>query len=161
MSLNRLGLYGVSSADSVPRTDWGQMKTNILTLVVALLGLTFLAIHYSSLPWTPMRVAGVVIGLPSLALLVLARIELGSSFSLRPKAQVLVTRGLYSRIRNPIYLFGCLVVVGVLLYIKQPRALWLAVALIPLQIYRARREEKVLKTKFGAEYQQYKSRTWF
>jgi protein-S-isoprenylcysteine O-methyltransferase Ste14 len=161
MSLNRLGLYGVSSTDSVPRTDWGQMKTNILTLVVALLGLTFLAIHYSSLPWTPMRVAGVVIGLPSLALLVLARIELGSSFSLRPKAQVLVTHGLYSRIRNPIYLFGCLVVVGVLLYIKQPRALWLAVAFIPLQIYRARREEKVLKTKFGAEYQQYKSRTWF
>jgi hypothetical protein len=62
------------------------MKTNILTLVVALLGCTFMAIHYSSLPWTPMRVAGVVIGLPSLVLLVLARIELGSSFSLRPKA---------------------------------------------------------------------------
>ena len=108
-----------------------------------------------------MRVAGVVIGLPSLALLVLARIELGSSFSVRPKAQSLVTHGLYSRIRNPIYLFGSLVVVGVLLYINQPRALWLLVAFIPLQIYRACREEKVLETKFGAEYQQYKSRTWF
>jgi protein-S-isoprenylcysteine O-methyltransferase Ste14 len=54
-----------------------------------------------------------------------------------------------------------LVVAGGLLYINQPRALWLLVALIPLQIYRARREEKVLETKFGAEYQQYKSRTWF
>ena len=137
------------------------MKTNILTLVLALLGFIFLGIHYSSLPWTPMRVAGVVIGLPSLALLVLARIELGSSFSVRPKAQSLVTHGLYSRIRNPIYLFGSLVVVGVLLYINQPRALWLLVAFIPLQIYRACREEKVLETKFGAEYQQYKSRTWF
>jgi protein-S-isoprenylcysteine O-methyltransferase Ste14 len=137
------------------------MKTNILTLVLALVGLSLLGIHYSSSPWTATRVAGVVIGMPSLALLVLARIQLGSSFSVRAKAQTLVTHGLYSRIRNPIYLFGCLVVVGGLLYINQPRALWLLVALIPLQIYRARREEKVLETKFGAEYQQYKSRTWF
>jgi protein-S-isoprenylcysteine O-methyltransferase Ste14 len=137
------------------------MKANILTLVVALAGLGLLGIHYRSLPWTPMRVAGVLIGLPSLALLVLARIELGSSFSVTPKMQRLVTHGLYSRIRNPIYLFGCLVVVGVLLYISRPRALWILAALIPLQIYRSRREEKVLEAKFGAEYQQYKSRTWF
>jgi protein-S-isoprenylcysteine O-methyltransferase Ste14 len=137
------------------------MKANILTLVVGLAGLGFLGVHYRNLPWTPMRVAGVVIGLPSLALLVLARIELGSSFSVTPKAQSLVTHGLYSRIRNPIYLFGSLVVVGVFLYISRPRALWVLVALIPLQIYRLRREEKVLETKFGAEYQQYKSHTWF
>jgi protein-S-isoprenylcysteine O-methyltransferase Ste14 len=137
------------------------MKTNIVTLVLALLGFVFLGIHYSSLPWTPMRIAGVVIALPSLALLVLARIELGSSFSIRPKAQSLVTHGLYSRIRNPIYLFGALVVVGVVLCVNKPRALWLLVAIIPLQIYRARQEEKVLETKFGAEYQQYKSGTWF
>ncbi len=137
------------------------MKTNIITLVLALLGFTLMGIRYSGLPWTPMRIAGVVIGLPSLALLVLARIELGSSFAITAKAQNLVTHGLYSRIRNPIYFFGALVVVGLLLYIQKPRALWLLVAIIPLQIYRARMEEKVLETKFGAEYQQYKSRTWF
>lgn len=137
------------------------MKTNIITLVLVLLGFIFLGIHYSSLPWTPMRIAGVVIGLPSLTLLVLARIELGSSFSVTPKAQNLVTHGLYSRIRNPIYFFGALVVVGGFLYVNKPRALWFLVAIIPLQIYRARLEEKVLETKFGAEYQQYKSRTWF
>jgi protein-S-isoprenylcysteine O-methyltransferase Ste14 len=137
------------------------MKLNVLTLVIALLGLSFLGIHYGSQPWTPARIAGVVIGLPSLALVVLARIELGGSFSVRPKAQTLVTHGLYSRIRNPIYVFGGLVVGGVLLYINQPRALWLFVAIIPLQIYRARQEEKVLAARFGDEYQQYKSRTWF
>ncbi len=137
------------------------MKVNILTLLIALLGLSFLGIHYGSQPWTPTRIAGVVIGLPSLALLVLARLELGSSFSVRPKAQTLVTHGLYSRIRNPIYLFGGLVFTGVSLYIDQPRALWLFVVLIPLQIYRARREEQILQARFGDEYQQYKSRTWF
>ena len=82
------------------------MKTNILTLVLVLIVFIFAGIHFGSLPWTPARIAGVVIGLPSLALLVLARIQLGGSFSVRPKAQALVTHGLYSRIRNPIYLFG-------------------------------------------------------
>jgi hypothetical protein len=57
-------------------------------------------------PAVATRIDGVVIGLPSLALLVLAQIQLGGSFSVRPKAQALVTHGLYSRIRNPISLFG-------------------------------------------------------
>jgi protein-S-isoprenylcysteine O-methyltransferase Ste14 len=137
------------------------MKTNILTLVFALLALIFLGISYGSQPWTSMRIAGVVIGFPALALLVLARIELGGSFSVRPKAQTLVTHGLYSRIRNPIYLFGGLAVAGFFLYINEPFALWLFVVLIPLQIYRARQEEEVLEAKFGDEYRQYKSSTWF
>lgn len=137
------------------------MKANILTLVIALVGLSFLGIEYGSKPWTPTRIAGVVIGLPSLALLMLARIELGGSFSVRPKAQTLVTHGLYSRIRNPIYVFGGLLIAGVFLYINQPRYLWLFAAIIPLQIYRARQEEKILQATFGDEYRQYKSRTWF
>lgn len=137
------------------------MKANILTLVSALVGLIFLGIEYGSKPWTLARIAGVVIGLPSLALLALARIELGGSFSVRPKAQTLVTHGLYSRIRNPIYVFGGLVIAGVFLYINQPRYLWLFAAIIPLQIYRARQEEKILQATFGDEYQQYKSHTWF
>jgi protein-S-isoprenylcysteine O-methyltransferase Ste14 len=137
------------------------VKTNVLTLVLVLVMIIFVGVHFASLPWTPTRIAGVVIGLPSLALLVLARIQLGGSFSVRPKAQALVTHGLYSRIRNPIYLFGGLVIAGAFLYIKQPRALWLFGALIPLQIYRARQEGKVLEARFGDEYRQYKSGTWF
>jgi protein-S-isoprenylcysteine O-methyltransferase Ste14 len=54
-----------------------------------------------------------------------------------------------------------LLIAGAFLYINQPRALWLFVALIPLQIYRARQEGKVLEARFGDEYRQYKSRTWF
>jgi protein-S-isoprenylcysteine O-methyltransferase Ste14 len=139
----------------------GKMKTNVLTLVLFLLVLIFVGVHFASLPLTPTRIAGVVIALPSLALLVLARIQLGGSFSVRPKAQALVTHGLYSRIRNPIYLFGALAIAGIFLYIDQPLYLWVFVALIPLQIYRARQEGKVLEARFGEEYRQYKSRTWF
>jgi len=137
------------------------MKANIATLVVALLAIILLGIHYSGQPWTPMRIAGALIAAPSLALLVLARIQLGGSFSVRPKAQALVTHGLYSRIRNPIYVFGGLAVAGVLLYVNQPYVLLVFVVLIPMQIYRAREEAKVLEAKFGDEYRQYKSRTWF
>jgi protein-S-isoprenylcysteine O-methyltransferase Ste14 len=137
------------------------MKTNVLTLVVVLLVIIFVGVHFRSLPWTPTRILAVVIGLPSLALLALARIQLGGSFSVRPKAQALVTHGLYSRIRNPIYLFGALVIAGAFLYINQSRYLWLFVVLIPLQIHRARQEEKVLEARFGDEYRQYKSRTRF
>ena len=137
------------------------MKANILTLVVLVFAIISLAIRYAHEPWTPIRIAAVVIGVPSLALLIWARVELGGSFSVRPKAQALVTHGLYSRIRNPIYVFGALVIASAFLYVNQPKGIALLALLIPMQVYRARQEEKVLEARFGEEYRQYKARTWF
>jgi protein-S-isoprenylcysteine O-methyltransferase Ste14 len=137
------------------------MKANVLTLVVLLAALGLLLAHFWGQPWTPVRIAGAAIGTPSLALLILARIQLGGSFSVRAKARELVTHGLYSKIRNPIYVFSALTVAGIFLFIGAPRFLWLFVVLVPLQIYRARKEEQVLAAKFGDEYREYKARTWF
>ena len=137
------------------------MKTNLTTLGVVLLALAWGVAEVWGQPWTPMRIAGAVVGLPSVALLILARIQLGGSFSVSAKAQALVTQGLYSRIRNPIYVFGGLTIVGVFLFFSLPKFLWLLVALIPLQVYRARKEEQVLAAKFGDEYRAYKAQTWF
>ncbi|HXX13862.1 MAG TPA: isoprenylcysteine carboxylmethyltransferase family protein [Candidatus Eremiobacteraceae bacterium] len=137
------------------------MKANIVTLIVFAFALVLLTIHYAHEPWTAMRVAAVILGLPSLVLLIVARIELGGAFSVRPKAQALVTHGLYSRIRNPIYLFGTLTIVACFLYIGQPVFIFLLVVLVPLQMYRARQEAKILEAKFGEEYREYKARTWF
>lgn len=137
------------------------MKANIITLIVIVLGMILLTVRYAHEPWTAMRIAAVILGLPSLALLILARIELGGAFSVRPKAQALVTHGLYSRIRNPIYFFGALTVVALFLYIRQPLGISLLAVLVPLQMYRARQEEKVLEARFGEEYRQYKASTWF
>ena len=61
------------------------------TLAVALAVLAFAVLHVWGDRWTPMRIAGAVIGLPSFALLILARIQIGGSFSVRPKAHALVT----------------------------------------------------------------------
>jgi protein-S-isoprenylcysteine O-methyltransferase Ste14 len=137
------------------------MKANIVTLVVIAVGLVFVGVQYAHEPWIPVRIAALIVGLPSLLLFIVARIQLGGSFSVRPKAQALVTHGLYSRIRNPIYVFGALTLVAFLLYINQPLGLCLFVVIIPLQIYRARQEATILEAKFGEEYRQYRARTWF
>jgi protein-S-isoprenylcysteine O-methyltransferase Ste14 len=72
-----------------------------------------------------------------------------------------VTTGLYARIRNPIYVFGGLVSVGILTFIHQPWWLLIWVPLIPLQRHRVRNEERVLEAKFGDAYREYKRQTWF
>ena len=137
------------------------MKTNVVTLFVIVAGMVLLAVHYGGLAWTPVRIAGVAIGVPALMILIRARVDLGSSFAVRPKATALVTTGIYSKIRNPIYVFSALVVAGVFLYMDRPILLWILAAIIPLQVYRAKQEARVLEERFGEEYRSYRAQTWF
>jgi protein-S-isoprenylcysteine O-methyltransferase Ste14 len=91
----------------------------------------------------------------------LARLQLGSSFSILPRAKKLVTRGLYSKIRNPIYIFGTIAIVGMLLILQIPRLWILLVVLVAIQIFRAGREARALEARFGEEYRAYRKQTWF
>jgi protein-S-isoprenylcysteine O-methyltransferase Ste14 len=95
------------------------------------------------------------------ALLTVARVNLGDAFSVRPEATKLVMRGLYSRIRNPIYVFGTLTIAGIILYIDKAAFLTLLLPVVALQMWRARAEGHVLESKFGEEYRRYRARTWF
>ena len=52
-----------------------------------------------------MRIAGAILAATGYILFVVARLQLGKSFSVSPQAKELFTHGLYSRIRNPIYVF--------------------------------------------------------
>src|ERR1700730_13637032 len=54
----------------------------------------------------------------------------------------------YSKIRNPIYVFSTLFVIGLLLALQIPRALVFVPILIAVQLLRAHREAKVLQDKF-------------
>ena len=107
------------------------------------------------------RWAGLVLGLIGLAGVIVARYTLGRSFSLRAKATALVTRGIYSRIRNPIYISGAIFLIGVAVMISKPFLLLILIVIIPMQIIRARREARVLEEEFGDEYREYRKRTWF
>lgn len=104
---------------------------------------------------------GLAIAIPALVLLFVARFHLGGSFSVTPQARQLVTHGVYSKIRNPIYCFGEIMIAGFFIAIHRPWLLLLLAIVIPMQIVRARKEAKVLEEKFGDEYRQYKQRTWF
>ena len=90
-----------------------------------------------------------------------ARWQLGSAFSVSAQAHQLVTQGLYSKIRHPIYVFGTMAFLFVVLALQGWPALIIWAFVILIQVARVRREERVLAEAFGAEYTAYRSRTWF
>jgi protein-S-isoprenylcysteine O-methyltransferase Ste14 len=111
--------------------------------------------------WDWHRCVGTPLVFVGLAGIVAARVQLGKSFSLSPQARQLVTRGVYSKIRNPIYVFGLVEVAGLVLVLRHP-SLWLLLPLIVImQTVRARREAQVLEAAFGDAYREYRRKTWF
>jgi protein-S-isoprenylcysteine O-methyltransferase Ste14 len=137
------------------------MRTNIITAVLIVAFATWLSMHVSAVAWTPIRLAGAFTAAIALVFLLVARIQLGRSFSFTPQARRLVTTGVYSRLRNPIYFFSTLFLAGVAVASGHPRLLWLLLPVVLLQTMRARKEERVLHQAFGEEYVHYKARTWF
>jgi protein-S-isoprenylcysteine O-methyltransferase Ste14 len=137
------------------------LKLNIITFAIIVVGAILFFSQALGLPWTTERIIGLGIALPSLLLVLTARVQLGRAFSVRAKATHLVTSGLYSRVRNPIYVFSCLFILGIIIWPDEPWFLLIFAVIMPMQIYRARKESEVLQAKFGAEYLDYKRKTWF
>ncbi len=137
--------------------------TNIVTLVVAAAALAVLVWNGwpAAGPLPLYQAVSLAVMVAAFCLFAAARIQLGTSFSLAAKAKHLVTGGLYSKIRNPIYVFGGLLIAAFIVYAGRPVWLLAFVVLIPMQIVRARKESRVLEETFGDEYRAYKARTWF
>jgi protein-S-isoprenylcysteine O-methyltransferase Ste14 len=106
-------------------------RSALMVTIVPLVAIAYLVWEFAHPPWTSMRVLGLVLMLPALILLTIARIQLGNSFSLAPQATQLVTRGVYSRIRNPIYVFGTFAFSGLFLFLERPLLL---LGLVPVLI---------------------------
>ena len=112
-------------------------------------------------PWNAQRYIGTLLTVIGISFIAVARYQLGKSFSIKPEAHELVTTGLYSKIRNPIYVFGTVMSTGLVLVLQKP-ALWIIVAVIVIgQTIRARREARVLEAAFGDAYREYRRKTWF
>lgn len=107
------------------------------------------------------QVIGALIAIPAGGLWLLARLQLGSSFSVTAQARELVTTGLYSKIRNPIYAFGMLLIAGIIIYVGHYWWLLALPVLMVLQWWRVRSESAVLEAKFGDQYRQWRAQTWF
>jgi len=133
----------------------------LLVTVVPLIGIALIVYEFAYPPWTVLRIGGLAIMAAAAMLLTVARIQLGNSFSVTPQARKLISHGIYSRIRNPIYFFGTFVFAGLFLFLERPWLLLILVPLLILQITRARAEARVLEERFGDEYRRYKASTWF
>jgi protein-S-isoprenylcysteine O-methyltransferase Ste14 len=135
-------------------------KHILLTLVVGGVIGAFLWQH-PPVSWTALPVTGLCLLIVGFILWTVARFQLGASFTVKAEARQLVTRGLYSKIRNPIYVFGSCVMAGGILVFGKPVWLLIFVLVIPLQIWRTGKESAVLEAAFGEEYRKYRAGTWF
>jgi protein-S-isoprenylcysteine O-methyltransferase Ste14 len=128
--------------------------------VVGVLVLLVLAAFWPG-PWNTQRMVGSALLVSGLALVFTARLQLGPWFSVMPRAKKLVTHGVYSKIRNPIYVFGTTASAGVFLILQIPRLWVLLLVLALIQVFRAREEARALAAKFGDQYRAYRDQTWF
>jgi protein-S-isoprenylcysteine O-methyltransferase Ste14 len=112
-------------------------------------------------PWPALRIAAAIVAVTGYVLFVTARLQLGNSFAVSPQAKELVTHGLYSRIRNPIYVFVGVMWLGLIVALP---LYWLFIPFLVLlvaQVLRSRREAKVLQERYGQKYLDYRKQTWF
>jgi protein-S-isoprenylcysteine O-methyltransferase Ste14 len=129
-------------------------------LIAGATGIIGAATQVQSIGWTVNELAGLTIAIPAFCLWALARLQLGASFAVRAHARALVTHGLYSRIQNPIYVFGALLIMGAIVFSGRPIWFLIFVILIPAQLNRIRKERAVLEATFGDEYRRYRKSTW-
>lgn len=130
-------------------------------ILVAAAGWSFVLHQARSGAWSLHQIVGMSIAIPAFCLWALARLQLGKSFSLSAQAKALVTYGLYSKIQNPVYVFGGILIAAVFVYLRQPYLFLFFVILIPMQVMRIRAERRVLEAKFGDAYREYRKHTWF
>ncbi len=136
-----------------------QIWFSILVVAVGTFGV--LVYGNRSAAWTENQIVGMAIVLPALCLWALALVQLGRSFAVSALAKELVTHGLYSKIQNPVYVFGAIVLAGLITYSGQPKLFLVFLIVIPVQWMRIRNERHALEAKFGEAYREYRRRTWF
>lgn len=140
-------------------------RATLLKLVMPILYAAFAAVYFLIvLQQTHLQfhhVVGATMTALAFILWIVARIQLGNSFAIGAHANELVTSGLYSKLRHPVYYFSILAVAGIAIFTWNIFMTAPVVLLIMLEILRIQQEEQVLEKTFGKEYRKYKQTTWF
>lgn len=104
--------------------------------------------------------AGLSVGAVGVLLWMAAMWSLGSSLAVLPGTDQLVSKGVYRVFRHPVYIGIVLTLTGLFVACGSvPCLVYVLVVVIPLNIFRARAEEKVLLEQWGSAYQHYKDST--
>jgi protein-S-isoprenylcysteine O-methyltransferase Ste14 len=157
---HRFGADLFSSSGERPVKD-GRFVVNMLLTIAVGLAIWATLSRFPPNAWSRLQIIGACLLLVGFVFWTVARFQLGASLTVSAQAKKLVTRGIYSKIRNPIYVFGSCLIAGIILVIGRPLWLLVFVLIIPLQIWRAGKEASVLQSAFGDEYSRYRAGTWF
>jgi protein-S-isoprenylcysteine O-methyltransferase Ste14 len=133
-------------------------KIVIRVIVFAFIGVV--AFYASALDFTFRIGIAAAVGIPAFALMMVSRRQLGESFSVMPAAKALIVNGVYSRIQHPMYVFLDVFLASTIVALGYSILVWLWGVLIVVQILQSHREETVLRSSFGAEYDLYTKQTW-
>ena len=104
---------------------------------------------------------GVLLVVVGLTFWWLGKITLSDAFGILPAPKKLITHGIYSKFRNPIYIGLSLTVIGWSFLIRNKWVFIFAFFIVVSSVVRAYLEDKELMRKFGELYKEYKKRTWF
>jgi protein-S-isoprenylcysteine O-methyltransferase Ste14 len=108
-----------------------------------------------------MTYIGIALIIPSFVLLLIAFHQLGNSFAVNAQAKELVKKGLYAKIRHPMYVFQILLFLGLAMVTRDVIAYGFLVFALAIVIWRVRRENRILEEKFGDAYRTYRKHAWF
>jgi protein-S-isoprenylcysteine O-methyltransferase Ste14 len=135
--------------------------TNWNPKITALLGTVFTYLilltprSASDVLWDSLSTVLILIGT---TMAIMAVLDLGRSMSIMPEARMLVTGGLYGRIRHPLYLAEEIAVLGFCLQFRTWQAAAILMVHLYFQIRRMDWEEGILGEAFPG-YAEYKQRT--
>ncbi|MBN2272924.1 MAG: phosphatidylethanolamine N-methyltransferase family protein [Bacteroidales bacterium] len=104
-----------------------------------------------------LRIAGLIIGLSGIVIGVVATIQKKGYTD----TDQLITKGIYARLRNPMYLGIIFIHIGLPLFFGSLITLLSAFVWIPMIILWKIWEEKHLENKYGKQYNTYKKQTLF
>lgn len=140
-------------------------RSTLLKLLIPLLYAALAVIYcFTVLQQTsiqPHHIIGSIVTLLAFTLWIIARVQLGNSFTIGAHAKKLVTVGVYSKLRHPVYYFSIFAIVGLAIFTWSIYMTILVILLIMIEIIRIRQEEQVLEKTFGKDYIKYKQTTWF
>lgn len=139
------------------------VESNHLDLIFYFLASLTIIINFWKFSY--LKYFGIIISVIGFLIWILGLKYLGTFFQMKPEAKKIVTKGIYSKIRHPIYFGGLLIVIGLIIYtINTFLHIYLIIYLllfIIIQGIRAKIEERILIEKFGSKYKLYKDKTWF
>ena len=108
---------------------------------------------------TPISITlGIILFIVAVIIRVLGQREIGTSPALKNKKE-LITIGVYSVTRNPLYISNSLLAIGFAVTFKSLYALLFSIVYFFLWLPLIYLEEKDLQQKYGKEYEEYKIKT--